>query len=38
MEERNAVVAATTKMLLEAGGETEEAEANAKAQEGYVRR
>ena len=38
MEERNAVVTATTKMLLEAGVETDEAEANAMAQEGYVRR
>ena len=38
MEERNAVVAVTAKMLLEAGVETDKAEANSMAQEGYVRR
>ena len=38
MEERNAVVNAATKMMLSRGLETSEAMANARAQEGYVRR
>ena len=38
MEERNAVVSAAAKMMLRAGTESSEAEAFARAQEGYVRR
>ena len=37
MEERNAVVVATAKMMIESGVETDMAEARVKAQEGYVR-
>ena len=38
MAERNAVVAAATKMIVETGLELEKAEAYAMAQDGYVRR
>ena len=38
MEERNAVVSAAARMMLRAGAEADEAEAFARAQEGYVRR
>ena len=38
MAERNAVVAAATKMIVETGAELEKAEAYAMAQDGYVRR
>ena len=38
MEERNAVVAAATKMIIKNGIELEKAEAHAIAQHGFVRR